>query len=746
MISSLLVGIWGLASHQGPIRTPYALSEALAIRGAKLSAVEVPVGGLEEIDVAAQGTFDNPFDPEDVALDAEITPPIGKPYSVPGFLYRPFERSAPFGREQVDATGSSSWRLRISPMELGEHRIEIAFRDRTGTVRKGGFRFRAVKSGATGRLRLSPRDPRYFELADGTPFYPVGENLAWAGGRGTADYDDWLAELGKVGANFARVFLSPSDATFALDIAGKPEDGKGIGQFDLGNAWRLDHVFETARQKGVYLQLCLESFGVLRDRDLYPWWEKTPENRDNGGPLRIWSDFWTDPQMDRFFRAKLRYLVARYGAYSNLFAWELWNEVDHVRDFAIDPVRAWHQRMIAALKKLDPYGHLVTTSVADPMGIRDLELPSDLDIFQTHLYGAPDLVGAVVTQQSRKAWGRPHLVTEVGADPNGPRAKDDPTGLQIHDPVWASVASGVSGTACPWWWDNYVATNKLYPIFGAAARFVQGIDWPGEDFQLADLTFAYAKTPLNPPRRDLMLEGGPVSWTPSGANRPATVKVDSDGVSGALPLAGIQHGLRNHPDLHNPVLFKVNVPRETRFDVLVGAVSPAGGAQLQVELDADRVMTRTFVDPAARPEGLPVTKFAGSYSILIPKGIHTVKVENVGADWFFASYRFAALMPRYRPPLEGWAIVGNDTVVGWFRLEGRTWLRECVLKQSSPPSPPSVVGIMGLPAGTWTVDYWDTWKGEIVSKATLTVQNDGKIRVPLPPIVTDLAIKIRKRG
>ena len=65
---------------------------------------------------------------------------------------------------------------------------------------------------------------------------------------------------------------------------------------------------------------------------------------------------------------------------------------------------------------------------------------------------------------------------------------------------------------------------------------------------------------------------------------------------------------------------------------------------------------------------------------------HVVRVENLGSDWFLVSYRIADLMPRYRPRVEGWAVVGNDIVLGWFRAEGRTWFQLCDVKDKVPPT------------------------------------------------------------
>jgi len=745
MSSAIALSLLLSRARQDPIVTPYAKTEKLAIREVKLSSDELPRLGLEEIEVDAHGRFDNPFDPRDVALDGHFVGPSGKTIDVPGFYYRPFERKLEGGNEVLTPTGAGKWIIRFAPQEEGTYQATVTFRDRTGIASTNPKQFKVTAETSPGMIRVSPRDHRYFEYDDGKAFYPVATNACWGLGGGTFDYDDWLPNFGKQGVNMARLWLSPAWTTFALEKVGKPEEGKGLGQIDLADAWRLDHVAGLAKKEGINLQLCIESFNILRDQDDGAFWEKTPHNSENGGPLRVWKEFWTNLEVDRTYKAKLRYLVARYGAYSNLFAWEFWNEVDLVRDFDTEKVRDWHRRMATELRSIDPYQHPITTSLSNSMGSRDIELIPELDFFQTHHYGSPDLAGTVVMQQSRKAWGRPHLIGEIGADTGGPRVADDPLGMQIHDPQWASIACGVSGTASPWWWDNYIVPKNLYPLFGSVARFVKGIDWPGEAFQIANLSFAYQVKPAKPVRTDLVFENGPVTFTPSEANQPKTIAVSSSGATGALPLSGVQQGVRNHPELHNPILFKVDLPRPTRFEAIVTDVSGWGGATLQVELDGDRVLTRDFADPddMTKTDSL-AGKYAGRYGFTVPAGTHVLKVENGGKDWFMATYRFAELVTRSSPNIQGWAVVGNDTVLGWFRPIGRTWSRVCALKEAVPPVPPTYLDLAGLDAGAWIVEYWNTWKGEVTSSRQVIVGNSGKARVPLPGFSTDLAIKMRK--
>ena len=336
------------------------------------------------------------------------------------------------------------------------------------------------------------------------------------------------------------------------------------------------------------------------------------------------------------------------------------------------------------------------------------------------------------------------MVAEIGADASGPRATDDPQGMQIHDPIWMSIATGSSGTAMPWWWDSLIAPNNLYSIFGSAANYVKGIDWTTEDFRRTNLNIAYQTPPKVAERKDLTFENGPVQWTDGEFNHPQSVAIQGESVDGDPAISGIQHGIRNHRDWHNPVRFKVRFGKETRFEVIVGNVSGYGGATLQISIDGDPVMTRSFAAGENASSGQAVSKFSGVYGITIPKGEHTVLVENIGSDWFMASYRFPGLMARTSPTIQGWCISGNTMALIWLRPEGRTWQRVIVNKQIPPSVPPSYAAFEGLASGDWLTEIWDTWKGEPISHQTIHVGLNGHVRIPVPSFTKDLAIKLLK--
>jgi len=725
--------------------TPFVQQGALEIRNVRLSAERVACYERIELTPDLSATYGNPFDPEEIAVDARITLPDGKTVSIPGFLDRPYQRVLTNGQEVVMPCGEAAWRVRFAPWQPGGYSAVVSVRDRTGSRESNPVRFSATNSRDPGFVRVSARDRRYFAFDNGQTYFPIGENICWGGRRGTFDYDAWLPALARVGGNYARFWLSPCWFTFALERPGKPERGLGMGQFDLGNAWRLDYALDLAKKNGIRVMVCIDSFNILRDQPMYDCWKDSPHNASKGGPLQKPAEFWTSAEMDRLYRNKLRYLVARYGADTAVFSWEFWNEVDCIGEsYATEPVRAWHERMGRHLRTIDPYCHLITTSYGRSDGDPAVDALPELDYVQTHHYGSPDLAVTLARKQSDKvAYGKPHYVGEIGADAGGGRFSDDPHGLQIHDPLWVTLATGGSGLAAPWYWES-IHTSNLYGLFGAAAKFTAGIDWPSEALKPVLPRLEYQKPPDPAPHGDLELESGPISWQRDDYNRPRTVRIARTGATGELPLAGIQHGVGGHRDKHNPATFETDLPWPTRLLVDVGGVSGWGGAALRIEVDRQPALTNTFPNTNPPEKHDTLNQYKRAYAVEIPAGRHTARVENTGPDWFYCTFRFAGALESLQPPLKAWAVAGKTTAVAWVRLEARTWRRICALKEQPPPAPPSVLILPGLSAGDWQAELWDTWKGEPVQSFRVSVPVSGEARIALPAIGQDLAVKLTR--
>lgn len=722
-------------------QTVYSKQQKLAINSVRLSDEKIPLYKRLELNVDLAATYDNPFDPEDINLEAEILLPDGEKIIVPGFFSQKYSRRLENRREVLIKESQGEWLIRFAPFKTGKHQVIVKARDRSGNVQSSPINFDATNSELPGFIRISKRDKRFFEFDNGNVFYPIGANTCWGGGRGTFDYDEWFKGFGENGCNFGRLWLSPHWTTFALDRPGKYEEGKGLGMFDTANAWRIEYVLNEAERYGINLKLCIESFNVLRRKTSYPEWERTPHNAANGGILKEPVEFWTNPDMEKIFKNKLRYLVARYGAYANVMAWEFWNEVDIVSDYRRDLVKNWHQKMARYLRSIDPYKHLITTSFANTRGEPEIDLLPELDYVQTHHYGSPDIVLTIdKTHKIKSAYGKPHYVGEIGADAGGPRSKDDPTGYQVHDPMWISIAIGCSGAAQSWWWDNLIHPHNLYYLYKPASEFIKNIDFPSENFRPASAQIYWKNPPIPSERYDFVIEGGPVSWGDTEFNKPKTVVIDRTGVKSGLPIAGILHGTVNHPTKHNPVTFETSFPYETTFIVEVGGVSGYGGAGLEIVLNGKKVLEKNFPDADNSSETL--TKYSGEYQIKIPAGKNTIVVNNPGKDWVMVSYKFKNAIEKESPPLLLWGLRGEKTSIFWLRNEFGSWDRICAKKQQESKIGATFLVAGRLEEGEYQVELWDTWGKTKPVVKRIIVGSDRELKVELPEIQHDLAVKI----
>jgi hypothetical protein len=475
----------------------------LVLRGAAFAADPVvPQWSRFEASFSPAVVPANPFDPRELDVRAEFDPPGGAPpVEVPAVWFQDFTRALVNGRERLTAAGSPAFRVRFTPPKTGGWRWRWVVRTAGGPPVAAAWQpFRVSRVRDHGFVRVSRRDPRYLAFDDGTPYFALGENTGWYGPRGTFDYDDWFAALAAQGANYGRVWMP----TWAFGIEWSDT---GLGDYTdrLDRAWQLDHVFDAAEAQGIYLMHAVLNHGPF-SLAFNSEWAANPYNAANGGPLATPAAFFTDAEARQLIAQRIRYIVARWGWSTHLMAWELWNEVD-LTGGASAPVTSWHADMSALLRTLDPNDHLVTTSHALYPNDPNVWSGGGVDFTQIHFYAdifpaKRDLAETVTSLTADRAnvTRKPVLFGEIGIDSRGPaetRAAD-PEGIGIHDGLWAGAMSGGIGTAMTWWWDDLidVEPDRYYPMFGAIARFVDGVRWDHEHFAPAGATVTSASRPI----------------------------------------------------------------------------------------------------------------------------------------------------------------------------------------------------------------------------------------------------------
>jgi len=436
------------------------------------SAAVIPTGDL------------NPFDPEQVDIRGIFEDAQGQAVEMPAFYYAGFERKLSESGETLVPAGEPEWRVRFTPGTVGGWRWKW-------TARVGGsecgtdWQHLDVGEASPGRhgfVRVSTGDSRYLAFDDATPYVPVGENMAWYDGQGTFAYDDWMEKLAGSGGNYIRIWM----ASWGFGLEAMEGDQAFLGRYRLDRAWKLDQVLERADELGIRVMLCLQYHGQLSE-EVNSEWPLNPYNAVNRGPLDDPLDFFTDEEARRLVRQRLRYIVARWGYSPALLAWELWNEVDYTFQLDAAIQVAWHREMAEELHRLDPNGHLVTTSTSTLGGVFGLwdalfAMP-EMDLVQYHLYGGdgltPDFTSTIPKAVAAAGkLGKPVLIGEAGVDFNGPAETlaADPDFTGFRDILWAGLLSGSAGTGMTWWWDNVVDPKNAYPLFQPVADILAGVD------------------------------------------------------------------------------------------------------------------------------------------------------------------------------------------------------------------------------------------------------------------------------
>ncbi|HEY3284909.1 MAG TPA: cellulase family glycosylhydrolase [Armatimonadota bacterium] len=721
-----------------PILLLCCSAELPAAPSLRLNAKSVPRYGHLEGAIQGVPEAGNPYDARQVDLWVEVTPPSGRKLRVPAFWWEG-QRRAPRG-DTLSATGERGWRFRLTPVEQGRYRLQAVLRNGGSSDRSRPEGLKATRGTSPGFVRRCATNSRYLAFDNGRPYFTVGHNVCWAS---LSEYDDYFRRMAEVGENYTRVWMIHWNT--ALEWSGAAEGYDGVGRYNQQNAWKLDYLLEQAERKGIYIMLCLDSFNELRIRPEYPAWDGNPYREGLGGPIKQPGEFFTNPEARRLYAQRLRYLVARYGHFRSLLAWEFWNEVDIIESYVSKDVADWHRQMARELRALDPYNHLITTSYANSQGDPAVDGLPEMDLVQTHNYGSRDMA-AMALQWNRsklKDYRKPHIIGEYGTGAAAEGIGSDPEGIHLHNGIWASALSGSLGTAALWWWDNYIRPRGLYYHFKPLGQFAKEVPWTKASLRPVEAkSVSFAGAPPQEPVSASLISTN-ISWEAAPYNRPVTVTVpnveDQGPVASQIP--GLLHGVRNHPDLHNPITLLLDAPRDLELITRVGGVSGYGGAGLRVTVDGGVKLLKDFPDTNPQGRNATLQTYAGAYTVPLTQGKHTVVVENPGADWMEASFVLTRYALRDKPPLRALGLAEDRGLYFWLQNADNTWYKHS-LGEALKEVPASVV-VLPASAGRYTVTWWDTYTGARTPGGAVEAR-DGELSLKVPPLLKDVAVILRR--
>ena len=404
----------------------------------------------------------SPFRAEEVRLDLDLISPSGNSLVIPAFY------------NNGKSGETSSWSIRFTPVETGKYAGTFVLTNGSHCDVSKKLSFSVVRSGQKGFLHAD--NNWSFRFDDGEPFRGIGENVAWES-RSRDDsrffqslnenpqynYDYLLGKLSAAGGNFFRTWMCPWNLPLEWKMVGNTQRYTNDDNYFNDSAiQRMDQLVDLTASLNLYMMLTLDNSGDFQGRT----WRRNNYNITNGGPVTLPQEFFTDPAARAQYKDRLRYLVARWGYSPNIAAWEFFNEIDNLmyglpQKIPDNVITAWHTEMADYLKSIDPYHHLITTSISHRNVAGLYDIPS-IDFNQIHIYGhngqSRDDVFPETFRKNSQEYGKPYVIGEYGFEWDWNVNFDACATNMDWDfkrGLWLGLFSPAPVLPISWWWEYF---------------------------------------------------------------------------------------------------------------------------------------------------------------------------------------------------------------------------------------------------------------------------------------------------
>jgi Domain of unknown function (DUF5060)/Cellulase (glycosyl hydrolase family 5) len=636
----------------------------------------------------------NPFDFTVNDVCVILRQPNGKPISLPAFF-----------------DGGQIWRFRHTPDQIGKYTVSGVTLNGNDVHLRNLYpsEFNVTSSPVQGFISIDPNDKMRFIDSEGSPYYPIGYNLAWRV-EGAPPLTESLDSMGAAGVNWTRIWMCNWDGK-NLDW---PPDSKlrlQPGQLDLRAAKRWDDIVAAADANQIHFHLVLQHHGQY-STGADPNWALNPWNKANGGWLEKPEQFFTDAKAITLTRAKYRYIIARWAYSPAIMAWELFNEfelTDAYMKGQVADIAAWHASMARFIREQDFYHHLVVTSA----NVAESSVWTQMDYFEAHVY-PPDVLAALAVLDARKL-DRPYFYGELG-----PLKDLNPkSGSDLHRLLWGSLMAGSSGAGQYWSWD-IVEPHKLQFHFAVARKFID------ESAYTSYRGLKPIEVQVTTPKIGPLTFAAGMTWAHATQNE-YTVKRGGF-VEGLGGMAGYLQGNGKDKLMAPYMLFHVDFPTAGIFAFQVDRFAPAG-ARIEVRLDDEPVANLDLQQTtltSAGPEKPQNSDAETTLEIPVSTGPHTLRLENTGVDWA-RIVRFT--LSPYAPQLAVLAKGNSNYVVLWAQNRDPKSIQPVTAELRIP----------GLDPGNYRVTWFDTYAATIIMQSMVSVDHSGVANIRTPPITIDAA-------
>lgn len=706
-------------------------------------AMTTPVANMErvglfekfEITFVLTGDWDNPFDPEQIRVDAQFTAPDRKQYTVPGFFYQEYRLNVQNRHEKV---GEPVWKIRFTPQMTGTYSYQVIAVNKGAEVKSAQGNFTCVNFNAShGYLGISKTNPLYLEFSDGTPFFGIAQDRSQGESRGC------YQRFANVGGNFNRLFLT--NGNFNIEELNVPSSGSdmGLGKMNQETSWNLDKLLELGEKLGIYHMLTITNQWTFNQV-----WKGHAYNKANGGILDSKNEYFTNEEAMKYFERRLRYHVARWGYSTSVFSWDLWNEYSAM-GAPLENALKWHKRMAHYLRSIDPFGHVIHTNDGSFNGRDEMNSMPEMELVSTNTYGINDIayLGELWTKKMISTYKKPYILTEFAmwhtAGSVGGYAAMDPERRMVHDGLWSPIVSGAAATGMAWE-GNWLDHELFYTYLSAVSKIVDGVPFSKRQWKpatVSSFTFAKGKAPYY---ADVLLEGWPGNFAMPRDVKPEFFNINKEGRAD-------QHDAMNavltgpvgskSSNITSSVTLKVDFPVDGEFVIYVTDMrTPEPTPRLEVELDGTQAL-RKDLTPLQKEKYHPMM-YNQAFPVSVKKGPHTIKISNTGGGSFVTAFELKKFLLRNGPDIEARGLQTDDFILLWLKNPKYTVLHEMVGIEFKEQPEGSLV-LSNVPDGSWKAEWVNTINAESI-RSEIVLSSKGKLLLKTPSIRESVAVRLEK--
>jgi len=456
----------------------------------------------------------NPFNPEEISIEASFTSPSSRIRTRYGFYYEDYSIVQDQGQSRYELNDSFPYDfiIRNSLDEIGNWEVDVRVIVNGEIVSSRMFGIRCISSNKKGRLITtseSAEKDRYFRFKDspsGDRFFGIGANICHSG-LGQMDPGDgeihrtWLENFLQEGGNLVRIELGGQNYL--------PNWDQYNNYFPrLARMTELDGIIENIASYDAYF--------ILFRHHTEMWWDQSDPNRGTqpeGWDGLNWLNnpfikadiinnrrsYFKSGEAEKWQNHCLRYIISRWGYTPSFMAYE-YQEMDNwlskvykeenvnyekdekfidgeLREIQID-VRKWLERKKNFLQNELNSEVLFSIAYATLPEWEKSDVGYGLcevsDFQNVHKYGGSKDVNYLRRKSVEELWDRfkqPVFVEECGVHEEYTTIQCC-TDLNYHNSIWAPSVMGAAGTGMAWnWKDGYFDNFKPISTFFGSENF-----------------------------------------------------------------------------------------------------------------------------------------------------------------------------------------------------------------------------------------------------------------------------------